>query len=316
LEVLEDSTSRVRRFFFMGFFIIGKDSIGRGDDMTTIYLDLYIMKNFCMDYLLLHLVGRVMKLEKRRGRLLLSAAIGSVSATVPVLWIWRCGNMPGAIGIVLWYGIGLLMERVAYPITKGRQLHQAFMMMSTGAILLYGVVAWLEQQGLQFSLIQYAMAVVIVHIVCDLTLNQYHKRKRVVNFSIKIGNNRIDQKALYDTGNELKDPLSGLFVVVGAYKAFSGYLPMEYQKVFEAFFQNPTPDYNRMAEKGWKDIYWIPYQTVGHGREYLMGIRCENLWIESDSGKKACGKVILALVNQEFSNESEYTLILHNNMLH
>lgn len=284
--------------------------------MTTIYLDLYIMKNFCMDYLLLHLVGKVMKLEKRRGRLLLSAVIGSVSAAVPVIWIWRKGNLPGGVGIVLWYGIGLLMERVAYPITNIRLLHYVFMMMSTGAILLYGVVAWLEQHGLQSSLVQYGMAIVIVHIVCDLIGKQYHKRKRIINASISIGNNRINQKALYDTGNELKDPLTGLMVVIGEYKVFSCYLPGEYQKLYEAFFDNQVPDYQKIAEKGWKDIHWIPYQTVGHNTGRMMGIRCDNFWIEADKEKKLFGKVILALVNQEFSNESEYTLILHNNMLH
>lgn len=284
--------------------------------MGTVYLDIYIMKNFCIDYFLLHLVGSTMQLEKKRRYLLCASLIGTVGAVFPVLMLEKYGGIPSAVSLLLWYVIGLSMVKIAFSLKMPMQIWNAFMVLLIFSFLLNGVVVWLEQHWSLSAPLIFFLAFFILDGIYRGIFCRNSKRERIYPVTVHVKGQCIQAKALLDTGNELQDPLTGLPVMVGEFGAFSSCLPIEYKKLFENFYEREVPDYQKMAENGWKDIRWIPYETIGHKKELMIGILCNKIQIQTKTRTAEGGKAVLALVNQKFSQESEYTIILHNSMLH
>lgn len=284
--------------------------------MGTVYLDLYIMKNFCINYFLLYLVGSVMQLEKKRRHLLRASLMGTLGAVFPVLVTKKYGGIPSAVFLFLCYVIGLSMVKIAFSLKGHMQIWNAFMVLILCSFLLNGIEIWLEQHWSLPSPLIFFLAFIILYGIYRYILCRSLKRERIYPVAVYLKGQCIQEKALLDTGNELQDPLTGLPVIVGEFGAFSSYLSIEYKNLFENFYKKGVPDYQKIAENGWKDIRWIPYETIGHKTELMIGILCNKIQIKTHIRTAEYGKVVLALVNQNFSQESEYTIILQNSMLH
>ena len=81
----------------------------------VVYLDVLLLLNFCMDFLLLWTAGRVQRLATPLWRLLLGAALGGAYASCMVLDLPRVLWSPPAAVTV-----SLLMLALAYPY-RGRR---------------------------------------------------------------------------------------------------------------------------------------------------------------------------------------------------
>lgn len=284
--------------------------------MGTVYLDIYIIKNICIDYFLLYMVGSAMQIEKKQSRLLGASVIGAAGAAVPVLLMWKYGSVSSVAVLTLWYLVGLCMVKAAFSMKLSVQMWYAFMILVIFACLLNGILTWLEQQGIESEPVIFFLSFFILSSICRWISGICLKKERIYPVTVYLGNTCVQGMALLDTGNELRDPLTGLPVMIGEFGTFSGFLPIDYKKLFEEFYKRGTPDYQTIAAREWRDIRWIPYETIGHETELMIGIICNKVQIYTKRKTSDCGKAVLALVDQKFSGESEYTMILQNNMLH
>ena len=55
----------------------------------TIYLDVVLLENLCMNYIILFATGYIMKLEIKHWKLILSALLGGIYAAISYLEIYQ-----------------------------------------------------------------------------------------------------------------------------------------------------------------------------------------------------------------------------------
>ncbi len=280
--------------------------------MATVYLDLYIMENFCVDYALLHIVGSVMQLGKNRKRLLGAALIGAAGAALPV--VLPVGSE--VLTQLLWCAVGMVMVRAAFCLPDIRLLFHTFFVLVIVSFLLQGIVEWLGRHSSFPAPILFFAGYAVLDGVRRFCVCQKRKRETIFPVEILYRDQRIRASALLDTGNELRDPLTGLPVMIGEYGAFSRYLPDGYKRLFERFCESGTADYQAMSDNGWSDIRWISYKTIGHQPAMMMGVICDRVQVRTGQKTADCGKAVLAFAAQPFSGKEGYTVILQNNMVH
>lgn len=226
----------------------------------TVYLDLVILLDFAVDFLLLMGANRLCGFSSKLWRVATAAGLGGVYAGVCMLHEFRF------LGNTLWRLVTLgTMAVIAYGWNRStirRGILFVFLSMALG-----GIALGLGNGGF-WSLVASAGG------VCLLSLIGFRGKANGAEYvAVKMthaGKTRC-LTALRDTGNTLTDPLTGESVlVVGAETAW------DMLSLSEAELKTPV---QTMQEHPVSGLRLIPYRAVGQPSGMLLGIRMDEVII-------------------------------------
>ena len=220
----------------------------------TVYLDLVMGLNFVVDLLLLTGANRLAGYPAGLGRAVLGAALGGIYGAVCLLPGFRfLGNM-------LWRTVSLgLMSLLAFgmgPGTLRRGVLFSFLSMALG-----GIVLALGHPGVP-SLVAAAAG---VWILCALGWGNGVGERRFVSVHLGYSGKTVDLTALHDTGNTLRDPVTGEQVLVAGPDVAKMLLGLDSDAL-----RDPAGTLVRMPIPG---LRLIPYRAIGTSQGMLLGIR-------------------------------------------
>lgn len=289
------------------------------------YLDLDILINGGMDALILTLTSRLIRLPVQPGRILLGALLGEI----PVLI--ACYSTSQWITVSKWV-IPFLMVRAALRtrrlITYLKAL-AGFWLLSTGlGGFVYASWGWVQfDNGLgsaPFSLALYNLWVLpLVALMWWFLQHQWlrwQERNSVLeqiiyDLEIDFGCQErgvVCIKALLDTGNHLRDPLTGFPVILLEEEVAAASLPDN----MRSFLNIPWKDYEDPWPLLWsvdpslvKQLVFIPFQAIDR-QSWLLGIRPERVTCFDKKVSRRI-KATVALVKQVLSSEGEYQALIH-----
>lgn len=239
-----------------------------------VYLDLLFLLNFLVDLLLLLGTNRLSGHPMGLKRAVAAALLGGVYAA--------CCVMPGFsfLGNTLWRLVSLaLMSVIAFGLSQSglrRGVLFVFLSMALG-----GIAMGLGSGGF-WSLVLSAGG------VCFLCLVGFRGRagaQRYVPICVHHRSQTVALTALVDTGNTLRDPVSGRPVLVVDAAAASKLLPLTREQL-----AHPVETLSTTKLPG---LRLIPYSAVGQSAGLLLGIRADRVEVD---GKEA--EYIVALAPQ------------------
>lgn len=231
----------------------------------TVYLDLVGMLNFLVDYFLLLATNCLCGYPMGWGRAALAAGFGSVYAMLCVLprisflgnIVWRCVSL----GVMAWIAFGANISALRRAIV--------FVLLS---MALGGIALGIGNGG--FASLVIAAAVVLV--LCAVGFKNRPGAVCYVPVELAYGDKQIRLTALCDTGNTLRDPVTGRPVlVVGAdvAKKLTGLTTQQLQSPVEALSQVPLPG-----------LRLIPYSAVGQPGGLLLAMKLQKVRIGNWKG--------------------------------
>lgn len=255
-----------------------------------LYVDVFFMVNFMMDYVLLLIVRKMLQCTATHGRICIGAAMGSFLTGMIVIL-----PIPYAvIKLILFHVfVNTCMIRVGLKIKSIRAFLKAMIMLYIGSFLLGGILEVFRpyvRVGSLFLVIAIAGYYLVLGIWKFVSYvqkwNQYHCR-----VELYLGNERYEIKGMIDTGNSLREPISG--------KPVSVLNRMTARKLF--------------GEKSLKDVRYIPYQSIGKQDGVLPAFRFDKMCIYSD---KTCWvkEPLIAISEETIGTEEEYEMILNPNL--
>lgn len=234
------------------------------------YLDLFMLLNFGVDYLLLLGTERLAGGSPDRRGILLASALGAI-------YSGGC-LVPGFsfLGSHLWRIVFLgLMSILAFGI-------QGYAWRKTGVFLILsmalGGLAALAGMGKLWNL---CLCGGVLWLLCRAAFGSGFGRS-LIPLEIQLGDRKLCMTALKDTGNTLLDPVTGERVlVIGSPQAecLTGLTQEQLKKPMDTLMQNPR-----------KGLRLIPYHAVGQ-QGILLGMRIRDVWWE---GKKRSSVVAFA----------------------
>ncbi len=220
----------------------------------TVYLDAVVGLNFLVDFLLLVGSNYLAGYPGNPGRAALAAAVGGIYGGACLL--------PGFafLGSTLWRFVSLgLMSVIAFGFGTGsRRRCVLFVLLS---MALGGVALGLGSGG--FAAL--AAAAAAVCLLCLLGFRGNAAPKRLVPVELSREGREVRLMALHDTGNTLRDPLTGEQVMVAGAEAAMELLGLD---------RDALADPVATAAKGKvPGLRLIPYRAVGQSGGMLLGVR-------------------------------------------
>ena len=255
-----------------------------------LYVDVLFLVNFMMDYILLLIVRKMLSCSATHGRVCLGALVGSLLTCIVVIL-----PIPYAfLKFVLFHMfVNTCMIRVGLKIKTIPSFVKAIIMLYIGGFLLGGIMEYFSQYVRMGSLFL-LVAIISYYMVLGIwKFISYLQRWKQIHCKVDLYLNgkKYQVKGLIDTGNGLRDPISGKPVNVMETKMA--------KKLLE--------------EKDEKNFRYVPYRTIGKSEGVLPVFVIDRMCVHRDN-EYWIDSPLIGISEEEISSEGEYEMILNPNL--
>ncbi len=298
----------------------------RRNMVRYVYVDVLALVNIIVNYVILSVTGMLAGKTIRPVRLLTVSAIGSAYA-VSALFVSAESlySLPARIAF------GLFMIAASYPTVKGLGflvLASCFYLSSaivagTALALFYGRAGILSvplaaipgnPSGIAWWMVVLALAVLAVFpLLAKAGGIRPGNSLPLIGLELVVEGQTLGLTALVDTGNNLRDPVSGLPVVVVDWESLKSIMPSEVVAFFLSTWDS-LPDELVETSIG-RRLRLIPYENVSGMRGVLPGFKPEHLSLLEDSGGRTEMNAIVGVSGQPLSPSGLYQALLHPDLI-
>lgn len=268
-----------------------------------VYAEYLFGENFLMGILILYLSSKIASLKTSKKRLFIGGVLCGFFSFV--IFIPNTGML---LGIAFKVAFSMLLAYVAFnkKVFKGTILIyivSAFMGgmtiillyitrikgMTNNAVLYIGDITYMNV--VFGATVSYTIIMLFSHVMTAKQL----KERIFTDITVEIEGHTVTHRALIDSGNFLKDPLSGRAVAI--------------------ISQSAAVKLKSLAAIDFNTRYClIPYNSIGTKNGILEGYRVDNAYVNG----RSLGSIIVAVYDTEFcklGEEEEYQMLLSKDFL-
>ena len=205
----------------------------------TIYLDVILLENLCMNYIILFATGLIHRVKIKNWRILISSLIGgiySVLSFIPILEIYYNFILKVILSVVMIYiayhpsNIKLLFKEliIFYLVSfafGGCAFALLYFIKPEDILINNGVLT--GTYPIKIALLGGIVGFVIVNIAFKVVKGKLSKKDMFCELTVYLNEKNKTIKSFIDTGNLLKDPISGMPVVVVEASELEEIIPKE-----------------------------------------------------------------------------------------
>lgn len=295
----------------------------------TIYLDVVLIENLCMNYIILFATGYLLKIKMNHIRLILSAILGgiySILAYMEILEIYS--NF--ALKIIL----SIVMVYLAYHAKNIKQLAKqliffyltSFVFGGCAFALLYFIKpqeilikngTYIGTYPLKITILGGIVGFTITVIAFHFVKKKITKKNMYCNITIYFEEKNVTATALLDTGNMLKDPITSMPVIVVEKEILKNILPEIILNNLNKIIGGDVP----------KEIYEdenleyitkfrvIPFSSIGKTNGMLLGFKANKVEIKDEESIETRNNVIVGIYENKLSKKNQYSALIGLDLL-
>ena len=260
--------------------------------MKTVYIENVFLLNLVMNFYLFRLTGFILRKSTTLLRILLGSAAGALCYCISVCFF------KGSQGLLMVVAMLPVSVLGCFFVFKGKTIYEV--LRHTGylycaAFFLGGGLLFLQRR---IPFLQEMKSSAILILVCagvmyegGRALVRFLQKKKANPFCTVIlqgDSEELQVTALVDTGNGLREPVSGRSVSVVE------------EEVFKKMKEHLLPEKLKV----------IPYHSVGKAHGIMLGMEVSNIKIRTDDGEKELPEGILAMYRGKLSESGSYQMIL------
>jgi len=292
---------------------------------SYVYVDVLFLVNLVVNYIILLAAGKLAGQTPAPKRILVAAFFGSVYAvSAMIIPLQSFFSLPARLLF------GLFMVAVSYPGAKGVafiSLAASFyfcsaitagtamaLLNSKAASMLkdtileanYPVVHWWV---VAFSLIVVSSFPFISHFA------GYRPPKPLplVRMELVVDGHSIPLTALVDTGNNLRDPVSDLPVIVVDWDCLREVMPREVAPFFLSAWDSVSAELGETTIG--RRLRLIPYSNVSGQKGVLPGFKPDCLVLWEKGGDRVCKDAVVGVSEAKISPSGLYQALLHPDLV-
>lgn len=246
------------------------------------YIDLVILLNFLVDFFLLLGANRLCGYPPGWGRAAIAAGVGGLFGGACLLPFFSFLARPLWLVVIL-----CTISWIAFGFSRsGIRRGVVFVLLS---MALSGI-AYCFGNGGYLSVVAAAL---VVALMCGVGLRGRIGEKSYVPVEVSYKDRCLHLTALQDTGNNLRDPVTGRSVLI-----ISGDAAEKLTGLTKLQLQTPLQS---ITDAGIPGLRLIPYKTVGQPCGMLLGLHLKNVKIGRWTGNS-----LVAFAPESLSNEGGY----------
>ena len=284
--------------------------------VVTIYIDIVLLENLVMNYIILLGTGYIIKARIKHIKLIISSLIGAIYALLAYMEIF-----PIYANFITKMILAICMIYIAFKPKKIKGLIKelivfflvSFSLGGCAFALLYMIKpqeifvkdgVYIGVYPLKIALLGGITGFVITYISFKVVKNHITKNEIIYNAIIKIEEKKLEIKVLLDTGNMLKDPITGDTVIIIEKEKLYDILPLELLNNIDNFFEFD----NKIIKNEYQTrLRIIPFTSVGKRNGMMVGIKADYVSIITDIDEIKKDNAIICVYEKKFSKTDKYS---------
>ncbi len=276
------------------------------DRVYIVYLDVFFMINFIMDYMIILITSRIAKVKKKRIRQLAGAGCGALYSVIVIKPLTNHLFKITLVNIL----IAAMMVLISFGFTSASVYIKNVFLLFVVSFTMSGIINYLyystvigkyvrnvlsgnsnkvvnARKFILVSVLAYILLSAIVRIIFSV------RKDMELYYDVKITfrGKSVVVRGLYDTGNGLTEPVSGKMVHIAEYKILKPLLEGD--------------------EKAKENIYVIPFHSIGEEDGIMYGIRMDEMVVLVDDEPKFLYNPIIGIYTGNVSKRGNYSVILN-----
>ncbi len=289
--------------------------------VRLVYVDVLFLVNFGVNCVILLAAGKLTGRQVSPWRLMASSAAGSTYASLALVFPFS-----SAYSLLGRIAFGLFMVALCYPGARGFGLvtlassfflcsaltaGTAYALLQSGVnkTLQTSLLGGIDQSAHWHTLVLSLAALASFPLLARLGGFQPGRALPLMKMDLVVEGKTLRLVALVDTGNNLRDPVSGLPVVVVDWNALHEVMPGEAYTFFQSTWDD-IPSGLADSSLGRK-LRLIPYESLSGQKGVLPGFRPDLLLLTKKNGHKVMKKAIVGVSGERLSPSGLYQALLH-----
>lgn len=289
----------------------------------TIYIDIVLIENLIMNYIILFTTAVVLKIKVNHIRLILASLLGagySIIAYMGIIKVYSSIILKIILSVLIIYIAfnpqnikkmckDLLLFYLVSFVFGGAAFALIYIIKPQNILMKNGL--FLGTYPLKTVMLGAVVAFCIIIGAFAIIKNKISKKDMFCEIEILINQKKIKAKAMIDTGNMLKEPITNVPVIVVEHILLYSCMPKEIlnnlKEIMGGDFKNIPCD---IQEKYISKLKLIPFSSLGKQNGMLIGIRPEYVKVITDEQEKINKNVIIGIYEKSLTKKGEYQALI------
>lgn len=289
----------------------------------TIYIDIVLIENLVMNFIILLATGIVLKEKIKIARLFLASLLGAIYTIISYI-----SNLEIYASMILKIILSILIVYIAFnPQTMKKMWKDILLFYLTSFVfggaafaLIYIVKPqdilmknglFLGTYPLKTIFLGSIIAFIIIIAAFTIVKSKITKKDIFCEVEIKLNGKTITTTAMLDTGNLLKEPISNTPVMVVEHTLLYECMPKEILNHLEELlggdFQN-IPEEVRQEYS--TKLKLIPFSSLGKQNGMLLGIKADGIKIKKEEKEKQEKNMMIGIYDKSLTKRGEYRALI------
>ena len=289
----------------------------------AIYIDIVLIENLIMNYIILFTTAVVLKIKVNHIRLILASLLGagySIIAYMGIIKVYSSIILKIILSVLIIYIAfnpqnikkmckDLLLFYLVSFVFGGAAFALIYIIKPQNILMKNGL--FLGTYTLKTVMLGAVVAFCIIIGAFAIIKNKISKKDMFCEIEILINQKKIKTKAMIDTGNMLKEPITNVPVIVVEHILLYSCMPKEIlnnlKEIMGGDFKNIPCD---IQEKYISKLKLIPFSSLGKQNGMLIGIRPEYVKVITDEQEKINKNVIIGIYEKSLTKKGEYQALI------
>lgn len=289
----------------------------------TIYIDVVFFENLIIDSIILITNAIVLKQKIKWVRILLASILGSLYSIIAY-----ASQLKVYSNIILKIILSTIIIYIAYNPQNVKQLCKYLLMFYLTSFVFGGATyaliyivkpqeilmkngLFLGTYPLKTIILASILAFILLITAFGIVKSKLTKKDMYCDIEVVVNGKKINTKAMIDTGNLLKEPITNTPVIILEHALLYECIPKEILNNLENVLGG---DFEKIPEeikqKYISKLKLIPFSSLGKQNGMLVGIKAEQVRIFMDESEKKCQNVIVGIYNKSLTKKGEYRALL------
>lgn len=289
----------------------------------TIYIDVVFLENLVMNSIILVASGIILKKKMKWIRIILASSLGAIYTIIGYISVLEIYS-----NLILKVILSILIIYIAFNPQTVKQLWKDILIFYLTSFVFGGVAfaliyvvkpqdilmkngLFLGTYPLKTVLLAAIVAFIIIIAAFAIVKTKFSKKDMFCDVEVELNNKIIKTRAMIDTGNLLKEPITNTPVIVLEHTLLYECVPKEILDNLESILGGelvkiPEEVRNEHISK----LKLIPFASLGKQNGMLVGIKADSLKIIQDDQEKENKNVIIGIYNKSLTKRGEYRALV------
>lgn len=295
----------------------------------TIYLDIILCENLLMNYIILFATYVIIKpkINHPQIRIILSSLMGSIYAVIVYLNILSIYSNIFAKII-----LSIVMVYIAFNPKNAKILLKQILIFYLVSFIFGGCTfaliyfinpenvkmkngVFVGMYPLKVGLIAGIIAFIITQIAFKINKSKLNNKNTFFNIQLYYKNQSITVKALLDSGNMLKDPISQNPVIIVEQEKLNKIIPAKVLDYIKNVIGGDNTENKDNIQEYLSKIRMVPFMSLGKENGMLVGIRLDKIKIETEDIDIQKDNIIAGIYEKKLTKDNKYNALIGLNLL-